>query len=118
MAHLDEHKLLSYRQHTFKKNRSCETQLIIVINDWAKILDTGGQVDTFILDFEKAFDTPPHKPLKCKLHGYGISGKTLVWIDSFLFNRSQWCKLAMDTCFVWCAARHCSRFTVVFFVYK
>ena len=37
MAHLDEHKLLSDRQHAFRKNRSCETQLITVINDWAKI---------------------------------------------------------------------------------
>ena len=89
MAHLDEHKLLSDRQHAFRKNRSCETQLITVINDWAKILDAGGQVDTFILYFEKAFDTPPHEPLKCKLHGYGISGKTLVLIDSFLCNRQQ-----------------------------
>ena len=86
MAHLDEHKLLSDRQYSFRKNRSCETQLITVINDWAKILDAGGQEDTFILDFEKAFDTPPHEFLKCKLHGYGISGKTLVWIDSFLCN--------------------------------
>ena len=89
MVHLDKHKLLSDRQHAFRKNRSCETQLITVINDWAKILDAGGQVDTFILDFEKAFDTPPHKLLQCKLHGYGISGKTLVWIGSFLCNRQQ-----------------------------
>ena len=59
MAHLDEHKLLSDRQHAFRKKHSCETQLITVIDDWAKILDKGGQVDTFILDFEKAFDTPP-----------------------------------------------------------
>ena len=44
--------------HSGKKH-SCETQLITVIDDWAKILDKGGQVDTFILDFEKAFDTPP-----------------------------------------------------------
>ena len=29
-----------------------------MINDWAKILDNKGQLDTFILDFEKAFDTP------------------------------------------------------------
>ena len=43
---------------------SCETQLTTVINDWAKILDNRGQVDTFILDFEKAFDTPPHELLK------------------------------------------------------
>ena len=25
MAHLDEHKLLSYRQHALRKNRSCES---------------------------------------------------------------------------------------------
>ena len=75
MDHLDEHKLLSDRQHAIRKNRSCETQLITVIDDWAKILDAGDQVDTFILDFVKAFDTPPHELQKCKLHGYGISGK-------------------------------------------
>ena len=47
------------------------------------ILDDGRQVDTFILDFEKAFDTPPHELLKCKLYGYGIGGKTLKWTDFF-----------------------------------
>ena len=33
MAHLDEPKLLSDRQHAFRKRHSCETQLITVIND-------------------------------------------------------------------------------------
>ena len=47
------------------------------------------QVDTFILDFEKAFDTPPHELLKSKLFSYGIGGKTLKWIDSFLCFRQQ-----------------------------
>ena len=60
-----------------------------VINDWAKILDNRGQVDTFILDFEKAFDTPPHELLKSKLFNYGTGGKTLKWIDSFLCFRKQ-----------------------------
>ena len=50
MAHLDEHRLWSEKQHAFRKWHSCD--------DWAKILDNQGQVDTFILDFEKAFDTP------------------------------------------------------------
>ena len=90
MAHLDEYKLLSDRQHAFRKGHSCET-LTTVINDWAKILDNRGQVDTFILDFEKAFDTPPHELLKSKLFGYGIGGKTLKWIDSFLCFRQQSC---------------------------
>ena len=58
MVHLDEHKLLSDKQHAFSGWHICETQLATVINDWAKILDNKGQVDTFILDFEKAFDTP------------------------------------------------------------
>ena len=59
--------LLSDRQHAFRKSYSCETQLARVIDDWAKILDSQGQVDTFILDFEKAFDTPPHELLKSNL---------------------------------------------------
>ena len=71
------------------KMHSCETQLTTAINDWDKILDNGGQVDTFILDFETAFDTPPHELLKSKLFGCGIGGKTLKWIDSFLCYRQQ-----------------------------
>ena len=67
----------------------CETQLTTVINDWAKILDNRGQVDTFILDFEKAFDTPPHELLKSKLFSYGIGGKTLKWIYSFFASENN-----------------------------
>ena len=55
-----------------------------MINDWAKILDNKGQVDTFILDFEKAFDTP-----QSKLFSYGIGGKTFKWINAFLCYRQQ-----------------------------
>ena len=69
--------------HSGKKH-SCETQLVTLINDWAKILDKGGQVDTFILDFVKVFEL-----LKCKMFGYGIRGKTLLCIDSFLCFRQQ-----------------------------
>ena len=52
-------------------------------------MDKGGQVDTFNLDFEKAFDTPPHLLLKCKLYGYDIGGKTLKWIDFLVCDRQQ-----------------------------
>ena len=88
MAHLDEYNLLSDRQHAFRKGHSCETQLTMVINEWAKILDNRGQVDRFILNFEKEFDTP-HELIKSKLFRYGICGKTLKWIDSFLCFRQQ-----------------------------
>ena len=88
-SNLDEYKLLSDKQHAFRKGHSCETKLTTVINDWAKILDNRGQVDIFILDFEKAFDTSPLELLKSKLFIYGIGGKTLKWIDSFLCFRQQ-----------------------------
>ena len=42
MAHLDEYKLTSDRQHAFRERHICETQLTMVINYWAKILDNGG----------------------------------------------------------------------------
>ena len=51
--------------------------------------DPDPEVDTFILDFKKAFDTHPHELLKSKLLSYGIGGKTLKWIDSFLCFRQQ-----------------------------
>ena len=63
-SHLDEYKLLSDRQLAFRKRYSCETHLTRIINVWAKLLDNRGQIGTFILDFEKAFDTSPHKHLK------------------------------------------------------
>ena len=52
-------------------------------------MDKGGQIDTFILDLEKAFDTPPRELLKSKLFGYDIGGKILRWIDSYLCYRTQ-----------------------------
>ena len=84
MAHLIEHKLLSDKHHAFRR-----WNLTTVINDWAKILDKQGQVDTFILDFEKAFDTPPYELVKSKLFSYGIGGKILKWIDAFLCYRQK-----------------------------
>ena len=99
MAHPDEYKLLSDRQHAVRKRHSCETQLTTVINYWAKILDNRGQVDRFILDFEKAFDTPPHELLKSKLFSYGIGGKTLK-IDRFfclLQTTTNCCKVFGQT---------------------
>ena len=61
-----------------------------MIDDWAKVLDNHGQVDTLILDFEKAFGTPLHELLKSKLFSYRIGGTTLKWINAFLCFRQQW----------------------------
>ena len=89
MKHLDQNNILTEHQHAFRKGRSCETQLINVVNDWTQGLDKGLQIDSFVLDFEKAFDTVPHELLKLKLHQYGVSKQVLNWISGFLSNRTQ-----------------------------
>ena len=86
-----------------------------MINDWAKILDKKGQVDTFILDFEKAFDTPPHELLESKLFSYGIGGKTLKWINAFLCYRQQRVVVngVKSDCCIWCPKGNCPRPLVI-----
>ena len=60
MDHLDEHSILCDNQHSFRSKRSCETQLIITIEEIARKLATGEQVDIIFLDFLKAFNKVPH----------------------------------------------------------
>ena len=52
-------------------------------------LDHGLPVDVIYLDLQKAFDSVPHNRLLVKVESYGISGKFLVWIKSFLSDREQ-----------------------------
>ena len=71
-------------QHGFRKNRSCETQLITTIHDLATRLNSGEQVDVLFLDFSKAFDKVPHNRLLHKLDYYDLE-----WIKQFLVGRTQ-----------------------------
>lgn len=88
MQHLEHNNILYSKQHGFRKNHSCETQLLLTIEDLAKNLDEGSEVDLQIFDFSKAFDKVPHQRLLSKLNYYGIQGKTLAWIISWLTERS------------------------------
>ncbi|MCG8034813.1 MAG: hypothetical protein JAZ03_21935, partial [Candidatus Thiodiazotropha taylori] len=89
MHHLDLHSILTDQQHGFRKKRSCESQLVITIQDLASAIEEGEQIDAILLDFSKAFDKVPHGRLAQKLHHYGIRGELLHWIESFLSGRHQ-----------------------------
>ena len=78
--HLDKHNVLCSHQHGFRKNRSCETQLIGLIDDFSKGLDNNHQIDAILLDFSKAFDKVHHTSLLKKLNFFGISGFLDQWI--------------------------------------
>jgi hypothetical protein len=89
MDHLDKHSILMDFQHGFRSKRSCESQLFITTEDIARNRDNNQQVDMFILDFSKAFDTIPHKGLLKKLESYGINGNILSWLEACLTEREQ-----------------------------
>ena len=89
MHHLDKHNALCDQQHGFRKRRSCESQLILTLQDLAKGIEEGEQIDAVLLDFSKAFDKVPHQRLLYKINHYGVHGATLRWIESFLSGRTQ-----------------------------
>ena len=60
-----------------------------MLDDFTKTIDSRRETDVIYLDFEKAFDSVPHKRLIGILKQYGIKGKTLVWINEFLLTRRQ-----------------------------
>ena len=87
--HLSQHNILCDEQHGFRHGRSCETQLLLTINDFAESLNNNKQTDAILLDFSKAFDKVSHQHLYHKLHHYGIRGNTLEWLKDFLTGRPQ-----------------------------
>ena len=88
-AHLSKHNILCDQQHGFRQSRSCKTQLIIIINDFAEILNRNEQTNVIFLDFSKAFNKVSHQHLFHKLHHYDIRGDLLTWIKSFVSSRVQ-----------------------------
>ena len=89
IKHLNKHNAITEVQHGFREKRSCESQLLITVNDFAKALNNGDQMDTILLDFSKAFGKVDHQKLCLKLAHYSIKGKSLNWIQSFLSGRAQ-----------------------------
>ncbi|KAL8621234.1 hypothetical protein ACOMHN_018535 [Nucella lapillus] len=89
MSHLEHNKILCPQQHGFRKQRSCETQLIELADELISNMASGQRTDILVLDFAKAFDKVNHSLLSHKLHRYGVRGKINKWIANFLAKRRQ-----------------------------
>ena len=90
---MDKYNILCMEQYGFRKRRSCDTQLISTIHDFAASLDNGEQVDAILLDLSKAFDKVPHIRLCHKLASYRIRGNTLKWIQIKVSRQENLSKL-------------------------
>ena len=89
LEHMVQNNLLSNKQFGFIAGRSTVTQLLVYFDKCAEMVAKGKVVDSIYLDFQKAFDTVPHRRLMKKLKAYGISGSVYEWIDEYLSGRSQ-----------------------------
>ena len=86
---VEENNLLSNDQYGFRPGRSTILQLLVHIDNVIEILERNKNADVLYLDFAKAFDKVCHKTLLKEVEGFGIQGKLLQWIKSFLSDRYQ-----------------------------
>ena len=74
LTHLENNNILTNLNHGFRSGYSCETQLLVTLND--------------LLHFnDEAFDTVPHEELLTKLESFGITGSIHHWLRTFLTKR-------------------------------
>ena len=66
MKCFDSHHILTDQQHGFRRNHSCETQLIQTMHDLTFAHNNHAQIDAIIMDFSKAFDVVAHHRLLFK----------------------------------------------------
>ena len=97
---LENHNILSCKQHGFRKGKSCLSQLLKQYDDILKNLMNHTETDVIYLNFLKAFnqssplsldsfDKVDHAVLLQKLKNIGIGGELLSWVSDFLHDRSQ-----------------------------
>ena len=89
MNFAETNQIICPEQHGFRKKRSCESQLIGLVDEISHSLERGQDTDLIVMDFSKAFDKVSHSLLLHKIRHYGITGQVNNWIESFLTGRQQ-----------------------------
>ena len=82
--------ILCDKQYGFRPNWSTIDAVTDLTSDVLSSLDRNDMCLSVYLDLAKAFDTINHKILLNKLEYYGIRGRTLEWLRSYLDRRMQY----------------------------
>lgn len=85
--YFENNKLFADSQYGFRRNRSCEKALNILIDNWRLAIDVSDSIIAVFIDLRKAFDTVDHSLLLHKLKLYGVSDFSLSLILDYLSNR-------------------------------
>jgi hypothetical protein len=67
LHHLTTNDLIAHQQHGFVPEKSCITNLLETVDLVSREMANGFSIDSLYLDYEKAFDKPPHDLMIYKL---------------------------------------------------
>jgi hypothetical protein len=95
-AFFEKFDIIHEFQSGFRKQHSCQTSLIRLIDSWLNDIDNGKMVGVLFVDLKKAFDLVDHKILMYKLSLYQFSNITIRLFQSYLSNRFQSVKYGSD----------------------
>ena len=90
ISFIEKYQILYKYQYGFRKNHSTEHALIELVDQIRLNMDKKLMTCGIFIDLSKAFDTVNHHILLAKLENYGIRGKTLDLLKSYLTDRKQY----------------------------
>ena len=86
---MNKYKILHTSQSGFRKNHSCNTALINLLDKWLKNIDKDEIIGAVFFDLRKAFDVVDRDLLLKKLTAYKFSENSLSWIKTYITDRKQ-----------------------------
>jgi exonuclease III len=86
---LTKYDILCPEQYGFRVGKSTTLACYDLVKYITESINNGIPITSIFLDMTRAFDFVNHSKLLCKLDHYGIRGKALDWIKSYLSDRMQ-----------------------------
>jgi Reverse transcriptase (RNA-dependent DNA polymerase)/Endonuclease-reverse transcriptase len=90
----------NYNRHqsAYRRGYSTETAIVRLLNDVYSAADNGSRSLLLLLDLSAAFDCINHDTLLRRLENtFGITGNVLLWLRSYVNNRSQSVRVGGET---------------------
>ena len=87
MNFLERNSILSTNQYGFRRNIGTHDLLTKLQYEWNMCSGLGGCTRVVAVDIAGAFDRVWHEGLLHKAHCYGLHGKLLNWLESYLCGR-------------------------------
>ena len=88
-SYLEQNNMFPSHQSAYRKQHSCETVMVKIVDDIQQSLSEKKMVMLVLLDMSSAFDTVDQDILLYKLeHHFGISANVLQWLRSYLKGRT------------------------------